>query len=457
MGFRLLIFTLVVALCGGVSPVTAAEGKRLLVMTFARPSTMAEEARAVRDILHMHLDRIGYYAVISADRRDSAVRGARELQGATTCDDAMCAYYVGRKARAEVVLVGRLSRRMEGVGVSYRLIDVSSRMATQTGSVTLAEDLTDLEEKLTEAAKTISGGRTIQIDPDMAPEASYIGEGRNLAPLTVTYDWEDELLPGDNNGHEMVLIPAGEYRLGWEKPQAFEEEQPAHDVYVDGFKIARTETTREQFATFLKDTRYTPKTYPLQQGQEFVVTGSGDLPMTGISFEDARAYCTWLSKRTGDTYRLPTSAEWEVAAGGSEDYLYPWGNDFDPETHTQVANYIAVNESHEFGQPAPLKPVGSYPKGASPAGLLDVAGNVWEWCLDYFDPEYYKQKVYGNPCNCEREAIDERTIRGGAWNSSATYLRTSNRAGLGPESRQDDLGFRVVMELPKTAPSTDEP
>ncbi len=141
-------------------------------------------------------------------------------------------------------------------------------------------------------------------------------------------------------------------------------------------------------------------------------------PVVNVSWEDAVGYCEWLSQQTGKTYQLPTEAEWEYAASGSGKREYPWGNE---KPTPERANYGAS----KIGK---TTPVGSYPEGRTPEGLFDMAGNVWEWCQDWYDKEQ-----------------DSRVLRGGCFDIYIlNILRCSCRNWLNPHLRNDYDGFRVV-------------
>jgi len=142
-----------------------------------------------------------------------------------------------------------------------------------------------------------------------------------------------------------------------------------------------------------------------------------DQPVIYVSWDDANNYCKWLSKKTGKSYRLPTEAEWEFAASGGGKLKYPWGNE---NPTPKRANYLAS----KIGK---TTPVGFYPLGMTPEGLFDMAGNVWEWCADWYD----KDK-------------DIRVLRGGSWYFTEFVLQCSIRLGLNPGYRNYYAGFRVA-------------
>jgi len=209
----------------------------------------------------------------------------------------------------------------------------------------------------------------------------------------------------------MVLVPGGEFTMGSNDGDA--DEAPPHPVTVAPFFLDLTETTNDEFAAFMQATGYQARSVRL---------GEGNHPVTRITWDDANAYCAWAGKR------LPTEAEWEFAARGSDGRIYPWGNDWDP----------AKANGRETGIRSTTA-VGSFGAGASPFGVLDMAGNVREWTADWYD-KYPGSSFYSQFFN------KFRVHRGGGWFDDAEDLRVANRNGGPPESANDDLGFRCAQD-----------
>ncbi|UCC64502.1 MAG: formylglycine-generating enzyme family protein [Anaerolineae bacterium] len=210
---------------------------------------------------------------------------------------------------------------------------------------------------------------------------------------------------------EMVLISGGEFMMGSSDGDA--DEAPPHLVSVASFWMDLTEVTNDEFAAFTQATGYQAPSVQL---------GEGNHPVSRVTWDDANAYCTWASKR------LPTEAEWEFAARGTDGRVYPWGNDWDP---TRVNG----RERGIRGTTA----VGSFGAGASPFGVLDMAGNVREWTAHWYD-KYPGSSFYSQYFN------KFRVHRGGGWFDEAADLRAANRNGGPPDSANDDLGFRCVRD-----------
>jgi formylglycine-generating enzyme required for sulfatase activity len=156
--------------------------------------------------------------------------------------------------------------------------------------------------------------------------------------------------------------------------------------------------------------------------------GRGNRPAIYVSWNDARDYCSWLAKKTGLKFRLPSEAEWEKAARDR----YPWGSQPPDSDH---ANFDKENLK--------TAPVGSYPQGASPYGILDLAGNVWEWTSDWYDPGFYENSPRENPQGPDTGS--EKVVRGGSWANGAGLVRAANRSGENPDSKLNILGFRLAL------------
>jgi|GEM_PF-1173298 len=219
----------------------------------------------------------------------------------------------------------------------------------------------------------------------------------------------------------MIYVPEGEFTIGSPSNQGDDDEHPAHKVFVAGFWIGRTEVTFEQYDIFCRETG--------RGNSEDEGWGRGKRPAIYVSWNDANDYCAWLTKKTGLKFRLPREAEWEKAA---RDY-YPWGSTL-PAAALANFNKNSMKTS----------PVGSCPKGASPYGILDMAGNVWEWMGDWYDSGFYRNSPFKNPRGPESGA--ERVVRGGSWANDSEFIRSANRSQEDPASRLNILGFRLALD-----------
>ncbi len=242
-----------------------------------------------------------------------------------------------------------------------------------------------------------------------------------------------------------VTIPAGSFEMGSSDPEADDDETP-HRVSLDSFQIGRYPVTVQEFEQFLRDDGYKKprwwQGFPEMPGKWTEPRGWADQkdrrnhPVTGVSWFEAVAYCEWLSHNLGSRVRLPTEAEWERAACGGQKLKYPWGDE-DPDPSR--ANY-----GYE-GSPGRTTPVGLYPRGATPEGILDMAGNVWEWVRDRYGKDYYKKAQERNPPG--PPSGDTRVVRGVAWLYAPWDLRRSFRSRFLPDARYVYLGFRCAREV----------
>lgn len=224
-----------------------------------------------------------------------------------------------------------------------------------------------------------------------------------------------------------VKIPAGRFWLG--SSNGRQNEQPEHELELETFLIARFPITNVQYNFFIQATDYvTPEHWFGQR----IPTGYQNHPVRHVSYYDALAYCHWLSEATGQNITLPSEAQWEKAARGTERaFVYPWGTSADP---TQ-ANTAETSRGTTM-------PVDSYLNGASPFGVVDTCGNVWEWTRSLYKPYPYRA---GDGREAEGEG--SRVLRGGAFLSTQNIARCSYRSWEYPDERQSDDGFRVIIQV----------
>jgi formylglycine-generating enzyme required for sulfatase activity len=218
-------------------------------------------------------------------------------------------------------------------------------------------------------------------------------------------------------------------------PLAFSDEKPQSSVTLAAFQVAKHPVTVAEYAAFVRQSnhRIPPPggtlSWTAQQQRP-------DHPVVLVTWSDARAYAAWLALLTGQHWRLPTEAEWEKAARGTDGRIYPWGNAWD-KTRANTGD----------GGPNGTTPVGTYPTGASPYGAQDMAGNVWQWCTSLY-------RVYPYRANDGRENPDApgaRILRGGSWGSNPQGARAACRHNIEPGNVNVSHGFRLVLAAPGSA------
>jgi formylglycine-generating enzyme required for sulfatase activity len=254
---------------------------------------------------------------------------------------------------------------------------------------------------------------------------------------------------------EMIAVKSGTFTMGATSEQgsdADSDERPTHSVALSDYYIGKYEVTVAQFREFINETNY--RTDADKDGGSYIWNGSSwekrngvnwkcdasgkmrgswedNHPVIHVSWNDAKAYCEWLSRKTGQSFRLPTEAEWEYAARGgnkSRGYKYSGGSNIN-----DVAWYTST--TNDSG----TKPVGT--KSPNELGIYDMSGNVWEWCQDWYG-DYSSGSQY-NPSGPSSGSY--RVLRGGSWSHDAKYCRVSDRSYSTPDLRSRYLGFRVVL------------
>ncbi|MCI0553422.1 MAG: formylglycine-generating enzyme family protein [Anaerolineae bacterium] len=231
-----------------------------------------------------------------------------------------------------------------------------------------------------------------------------------------------ETRTSETDGMVQVFVPDGYFIIGsaMDDPHADEDEKPSHKVFLDSFWIDRTEVTNTMYLHCMSTKACTPPARSIY----YTKPEYANHPAIGISWVQAQEYCKWAERR------LPTEAEWEKAARGTDSRIYPWGNTI-PET--ELSNF-----GHQINETVP---VGMYPEGASPYGALDMAGNAWEWVADGYQPDFYSRSPQENPLS--DSPVNRRVLRGGNWDSNAEGIRVTNRFWAFP-GRNDTDGFRCA-------------
>jgi formylglycine-generating enzyme required for sulfatase activity len=228
------------------------------------------------------------------------------------------------------------------------------------------------------------------------------------------------------DGAPMVLVPAGEFLMGSE--QGDDDEQPVHRVFLDSFYLDTFEVTNGRFAKFVAAIQSEP---PWGFADQETPVVHAERPVRWVNWLEATGYCLWAGKR------LPTEAEWEKAARGTDGRPYPWG----PEPPTPAHAVFGLKEGAET-----VAPIGDRNKGISPYGVHDLAGNLYEWVTDWYDDAFYAQQPTINPHGPPDGTA--KVQRGGSYINQPYRLRTTFRTKGDPTEHDPNVGFRCAQDVP---------
>ena len=335
--------------------------------------------------------------------------------------------------REEFLRMLRLSS-LDSDAMSDETRDTFVNMAENLGI-----DATDAEELIDQYLE--ESDKMADPEPVSAPRVTIVSQpvkasANGHVPVVEATADDRQRFPNYINslGGQMLFVPSGEFVMGSDAPDAGPNEKPLTKVTLSRFYMSRFPITNAEYEQF--DSGHKNKRAP----------GAGDKhPVVHVSSLEALKFCQSLSTRERKKYRLPTEAEWEYAARGTDGRRFPWGNH---EHRGDLANFADKNTVFAWSDReiddgyAESSPVGAFPFGASPFGIEDMAGNVWEWCYDFFEP--YRGVAKVNPRGPTAGA--KRVLRGGSWKSRFASLRATTRNSNVPNYSCNDLGFRIVCE-----------
>ena len=263
--------------------------------------------------------------------------------------------------------------------------------------------------------------------PDTLPD------GPVVTPLAESPRVDNEVTDGQSVN--MVFVPAGEFSMGSETGDV--DERPVHPVYLDAFYIDMYEVTNAHYRLCVDAGTCLP---PVNDGSStrenyYNNPAFDDFPVMYVSWEMAQTYCAWRGAE------LPTEAQWEKSARGTDGRTYPWGEGID----CQRANYYHKEGIDFTACVGDTTRAGSYESGQSPYGAYDMTGNVWEWVADWYGASYYRESPLNNAPG--PESGNARVVRGGAWQFSDYSVRASRRYWFNPTNALENVGFRCAREL----------
>jgi serine/threonine-protein kinase len=313
-------------------------------------------------------------------------------------------------------IVGLVVAALSVCGLSlWALNGVLNPRATATLAVVVANSATPTLTA-TSAPPTLTPAATLTPEPALGIGSTQISPIDNMV---------------------QVYVPAGSFQMGSDAGDS--NEKPVHPVTLDAFWIDRTEVANAMYALCVEAGKCPPPFSPKSDTRNSYYGDAqyDNYPVIYVTWDNANAYCDWAGRR------LPTEAEWEKAARGTDERTYPWGNE---QPAGNLLNFADSNTNFDWSDRtvddgyADTSPVGNYPDGASPYGALDMAGNVWEWVNDWYDEAYYGSSPSENP---QGPASGQyRVLRGGSWGSSDS-VRAANRSWYEP-GFDYDVGFRCA-------------
>jgi len=391
------------------------EKPRIAVLPFANTNEQARTigyGEAVSGMLVTSLINGAVFRIVERSEIERIMKEqAFQLSGAVNAETAK---RIGELYAVDFLVFGTVAKLGNLIETDMRLVD------TETGEAMLAESAHAESEiavrgMAQELVRKIENRYQIKIQP-----TPVVVNPTTPAPPTSARPIPAPPKRGSTDG--MALIPAGQFTMGNNEPAAPWNEKPARTVYVDAFYLDMTEVTNQQYQQFIDATGHAKPRY--WSDSRF---NKPDMPVVGVTWEDAMQYAAWIGKR------LPSEAEWEYAArGGLNGAKFPWGNE-------------EAKERAWFGKPYSY---GASTKVAAFAtngyGLFDMAGNVAEWCADWFRDDAYRDSVLNNPTG-PATGTGQKVVRGGAWYEDSYYLRCSARKGMASATYSNTVGFRCAM------------
>jgi formylglycine-generating enzyme required for sulfatase activity len=305
--------------------------------------------------------------------------------------------------------VARLAQQRGRNAKVWRLLDEGKRAINEPNAA---------PTKVAQAKDTLDIASKLGLDDEQ--QAVYQQLQEKIQQHTQNHE---KTASAQHQDRSMALVPAGEFMMGSARGDA--DEQPVHKVYVNTFLMDKYQVSVGHYARFLEATSHeVQEEWSLMNRPQHQ-----NRPVANVDWADAVAYCKWAGKR------LPTEAEWEKAARGTDGRIYPWGNE--PPT-----KFLANSGKEVWSSHTALTQVGTFEEGKSPYGIYDMAGNVWEWVSDWYDPDYYKNSPSKNPTG--PPTGESKVIRGGSWGSGPEAMRAADREIHLPSFRGLGTGFRCA-------------
>lgn len=381
-----------------------------------------------------------------SDRRDVEKALKEQAFGLSGCTDQHCQIEIGKILQSKWVVTGDLNKIGTLYILTLKILNVETSQIVYQDEEEYKGEVEGLVPK-TKALTSrladflLTGKKTKVVKEKPKEENKKTTEQKkkpetkevNKKKVTVVPKEEKKVImkePVDTSG--MVYIPAGEFTMG---SNDYDNEKPPHKVYLDAYSIDKYEVTNAQY----KECVSVGKCKKPHDTTWYDDSNYANHPVVYVDWNMANAYCAWVEKR------LPTEAEWEKAARGENSLTFPWGNDWDINkcNSGEYQGSLTIIKMANMDMRRGTLPVGSFPESVSPYGVMDMAGNVWEWVSDWYDVDYYQNSPEKNPKGPSKG--EYKGLRGGSWGSAALfYLRATYRNGHGPNYSDDFVGFRCA-------------
>lgn len=398
--FSIIILTIIYT---AFSSVSSKEKMRTAVIDFRAKGISKTIASAISELIRTEMINTGKYLIIERSQMNAIMQEQGFQQ--TGCTDVDCAVKIGKLLSARKMLVGTVSKIGQKIIISGRIIDIEKGIGEFGESVSM-KSIDDLETSVkrftTNLSLRIEGKKPLEKE---RPETVYkTGDIRTIG------------------GIEFIYISGGKFFMGSESGEGKKYEHPQHIVQLDSFWIGKHEITQKQYKKLM---RKNPSYFK-----------GNDKPVERVSWDNAREFCKRFNKRYGKKFnlkaRLPYEAEWEYASRAGTATKYYWGNDFANGEYCWY-NMNSKDTTHAVGK-----------KKANIWGLFDTSGNVWEWCMDWYQGSYYRNSPLRNPTGPDSGKY--RIIRGGSFNNHFSFMRSAHRFTKIKNYRSMFyIGFRIAL------------
>ncbi len=449
----------------------------LAVLDLTGKNVSKNEASIITGFIQESLFKKSKYKLVERTQVEKILK--EQSFQADVCD-ITCAVKIGKQLAANKVLIGTVGLLGNVYTIQLKIIDIESNEIEKIESIRAKCDIGELPDYIEELVQKMMGSIIAQkvkevkteIKPEVKEEtdkktasekieikpvknviekpglkkkkkkfpvflvfvgvaavvAAILFMGKKKKPEDPPVDNEAKVANEIYNAISWANISSGEFKMGDNfDDDNFLDDEPVHTVYLDSYSIAKHEMTFELYD------KYCDVTGKTRLGDEG--WGRGTRPVINVSWDEAKAFCDWLSQKTGKNIHLPTEAQWERAARGTDQRKYPWGNSTPFCSQCNFYGYDCY-----FGK---SMPVGSYPS-AGVNGLYDMAGNVDELCSDWYSNSYYSSSTYSNPQG--PSSGSQRVTRGGNWWDDEFDINSYQRGSCYPDSKSYRKGFRIAMD-----------